>query len=78
MALIAASQMIKLQDKDKMELQVKQRGNLMMRYEITRQVMSHTVSASVKRCLHLCTKITTLRRLNRRKTHHWNFVALGE
>jgi hypothetical protein len=34
-----------------MELQVKQRGNLMMRDEVTRQMMNHTMSIAVKKSL---------------------------
>jgi hypothetical protein len=41
----------------------------MMRNEVTRQLMNHTMSTAVKKCLHLCTEITalcrdSLRRLN--------------
>jgi hypothetical protein len=73
--------MIKLQAK--MELQMKQRGNLMMRDEVTRQMVNYTMRTAVKKCLHLCTEVTALcrdilRRLILRTTCHWNFVALGE
>lgn len=50
--------MIKLQDK--MELQMKQRGNLMTRDEVIGQVMNYTMGTAVNKCLHLCTEVTAL------------------
>jgi hypothetical protein len=71
--------MVKLQDKDKMEQEVKQTENVMTA-EVTRQVMNHAMSTAVTKCLRLCTGVTplcrdTLRKLKPRRIHHWNYVS---